>query len=127
MIYTEQNKPAEREQAYRKTLENAKRSVELFPEDTRALYMGATAAISLGEKELGLEWAERISSAHPQETMTLYGVACVYALVGQTEKAIECMEEAVKFGTIQRKWLENDPDLKSIREHPRFKALLERL
>jgi adenylate cyclase len=127
MIYTEQNKLAEREQAYRKTLENAKRSLDLFPEDTRALYMGATAAISLGEKTLGLEWAERISSAHPQETMTLYGVACAYALLGQTEEAIECMEEAIQFGTIQKKWLEHDPDLRSIRGHPRFKALLEKL
>ena len=88
---------------------------------------GAAAAVSLGEKKLGLEWAERISSAHPQGTMTLYGVACSYALLGQTEKAIECMEEAVRFGTIQKKWLEHDPDLRSIRDHPRFKALLERL
>ncbi len=127
MIYTEQNKQAEREKAYRKTLENAQRSLELFPEDTRALYMGATAAISLGEKELGLAWAERISAAHPQETMTLYGVACAYALLGQTEKAIECMEEAIRFGTIQKKWLEHDPDLRSIRDHPRFKALLDKL
>jgi serine/threonine protein kinase len=127
MIYTEQNKLAEKELAYRKTLENVKRSLELFPEDTRALYMGATAAISLGDEKLGLEWAERISSAHPQETMTLYGVACAYALLGQTEKAIECMEEAVQFGTIQKKWLEHDPDLRSIRGHPRFKALLDRL
>jgi adenylate cyclase len=89
--------------------------------------MGATAAISLGENELGLEWAERISSAHPQETMTLYGIACAYALLGQAEKAIECMEEAIQFGTIQKKWLEHDPDLRSIRDHPRFKALLEKL
>ena len=127
MIYTEQNKQAEREQAYRKTLENVKRALELFPEDTRALYMGASAAICLGEEKLGLEWADRIYSAHPQETMTLYGVACSYALVGQTEKAIDCLEEAVKFGTIQKKWLEHDPDLRSIRDHPHFKALLERL
>jgi serine/threonine protein kinase/Tfp pilus assembly protein PilF len=127
MIYTELNKPAERENAYRKTLENVKRSLELFPEDTRALYMGATAAISLGDERLGLEWAERISAAHPQETMTLYGVACAYALLGQTEKAVDCMEAAVRFGTIQKKWLEHDPDLRSIREHPRFRALLERL
>jgi serine/threonine protein kinase len=127
MIYTEQNKQAEREQAYRKTLENAKRSLELFPDDTRALYMGASAAISLGNEKLGLEWADRIYSAHPQETMTLYGVACSYALVGQTEKAIDCMEEAVKYGTVPKKWLEHDPDLRSIRDHPRFKALLEKL
>jgi tetratricopeptide (TPR) repeat protein len=83
MIYTELNKPAERAQAYRKTLENVKRSLELFPEDTRALYMGASAAISLGDERLGLEWAERISAAHPQETMTRYGVAWSYALLGQ--------------------------------------------
>jgi len=127
MIYTELDKPAERAQAYRKTLENVKRSLELFPEDTRALYMGATAAIAQGDERLGLEWAERVSSAHPQETMTLYGVACAYALVGQTEKAIDCMEDAVRFGTIQKKWLEHDPDLRSIREHPRFQALLGRL
>jgi len=127
MILTEQNKSAEREEAYRETLENAKRSLELYPEDTRALYMGAAAAISLGDEKLGLEWADRVFSAHPHETMTLYGVACSYALVGQTEKAIECMEEAVKYGTIQKKWLEHDPDLRSIRDHPRFKALLERL
>jgi serine/threonine protein kinase/Tfp pilus assembly protein PilF len=127
MIYAELNKPAEKAEAYRKTLENVRRSLELFPEDTRALYMGATAAISLGDVRLGLEWADRISSAHPQETMTLYGVACAYALLGQTEKAIECMEEAIRFGTIQKKWLEHDPDLRSIREHPRFHALLERL
>jgi adenylate cyclase len=89
--------------------------------------MGATAAISQGDERLGLEWAERISSAHPHETMTLYGVACAYALMGQTERAIDCMEEAVQFGTIQKNWLEHDPDLRSIRELPRFKALLERL
>jgi len=46
---------------------------------------------------------------------------------GQTEKALECMEEAVRFGTIQKKWLEHDPDLRSIRGHPRFQALLARL
>lgn len=127
MIYTELNKPSERALAYKKSLENVKRSIELFPEDTRALYMGAASAIALGDERLGLEWAERIGSAHPQETMTLYGVACSYALVGQTDKALDCMEEAVRFGTIQKKWLEHDPDLRSIREHPRFRTLLERL
>ncbi len=51
MTYTEKNEQVEREQAYRKTLENVKRSVELFPEDMRALYMGASAAISLGDEK----------------------------------------------------------------------------
>ncbi len=42
-------------------------------------------------------------------------------------KAIERMEEAVRYGTIRKKWLECAPDLRFLRDQPRFKALLERL
>jgi serine/threonine protein kinase/Flp pilus assembly protein TadD len=127
MIYTDMSKPAEAKQAYIKTLEVARESIELFPEDMRVYYMAATAAIRLGDPQLGMEWTERVASSHPRDTMTLYGVACAYALLGQTEKAVASLEEAVQFGAIQKKWLEHDPDLTSIREHPRFKALLEHL
>jgi tetratricopeptide (TPR) repeat protein len=127
MIYTDLKMPAEAEQAYRKSLETAREALELFPEDTRALYMGAVAAIRLGEERLGLEWTERVSAAHPRDTMTLYGIACAYAVLGRAEQAIGSLEEAVELGAIQKKWLEHDPDLWSIREHPRFVALLEKL
>jgi adenylate cyclase len=47
--------------------------------------------------------------------------------VGETEKAIDCLERAVDLGGSWLSWGENDPDLNSLREHPRFKLLLERL
>jgi adenylate cyclase len=54
-------------------------------------------------------------------------VACVYALLGQVEQAIDCLEKAVQHGFGHKGWLENDSDLNSVRSHPRFQALLARL
>jgi adenylate cyclase len=54
-------------------------------------------------------------------------VACLYALEDEPDKAIACLEEAVNVGFGNRGWIENDPDLDSLRGHPRFQALLASL
>ena len=59
--------------------------------------------------------------------MMLYNAGCIYALVGKTEEAIVCLEQAVVGGLRQKGWFEHDPNLDSIREHPRFAALSTRL
>ena len=56
-----------------------------------------------------------------------YNVACLYAVAGRTERALECLEEALAMGFGNRAWLERDPDLDSVREEPRFHAVLERM
>ena len=38
-----------------------------------------------------------------------------------------CLDEAITFGFAQKEWIENDYDFDSLRSHPRFQALLERL
>jgi adenylate cyclase len=54
----------------------------------------------------------------------LYNVACVFALLGNNDRAIDLLEHAVKLGWGYRAWLETDTDLTSLRDDPRFKALL---
>ncbi len=114
------------EVANRKGLEAAERRLELFPDDGRALNLGASALVGLGEHERGLEWAERALAADPEEPSVLYNVACTYARLGHTEKAIDCLDEAVTFGFLQKEWIDNDVTLDSLRTHPRFHTLLER-
>jgi hypothetical protein len=43
------------------------------------------------------------------------------------DRAIECLDQAIENGFGHREWLENDTDLDSLRDDPRFKALQQRL
>jgi non-specific serine/threonine protein kinase len=110
--------------AYRRGLAAAEKHLEIHPDDARAVYFGANALTQLNDKERALKWAEHALQMEPDEHQVLYNVACVYALLGEAERAIDCLEKSVTGGWGQREWMEHDPDLASIRDHARFKALL---
>jgi len=40
---------------------------------------------------------------------------------------LDCLEKAVRNGFGHKAWVENDPDFTSLRNLPRFQALLQRL
>jgi TolB-like protein/Flp pilus assembly protein TadD len=118
---------ADAQAALRRGLQVAEKHLELNPDDARALYLGASALVQLGDRERGLEWARRAFNIDPEDSGVLYNVACVYTLVGQTDDAIECLEKAVQNGFGHREWLENDTDLNALRGDPRFEALRRKL
>jgi len=103
------------------------RHVELYPEDARALYLGSGALFEIGETSRSLEWAARALALDPEESAILYNVACTYSLLGKKDQALDCLEKAIQNGFGHKAWVENDPDFKSLRELPRFQALLRRL
>jgi adenylate cyclase len=63
----------------------------------------------------------------PEEPILLYNVGCIYSLAGHIDDAVEVLERAVANGLTQKRWFENDNNLDPLREHPRFRALMERL
>ena len=126
-VYGGLGRKDESEVANRKGLEAAQKHLELFPDDGRALNLGASALVGLGEHKRGLDWAERALAGDPEEPSVLYNVACTFARLGKTEEAIDCLDEAVTFGFLQKEWIDNDVTLDSLRSHPRFQTLLERL
>jgi len=111
--------------AYRTALESVRRHVELNPDDARAVTMGAVSLCRLGEKCQGLEWADRALAIDPEDAGVSYNVACLFALEGERDRAIRCLEDAVDGGFWHKAWAENDPDLDSLRDDPRFVALLD--
>jgi len=113
--------------ALRRGLAVVEKHLELNPDDARALYLGAGALIQLDERERALEWAGRARSANESDSLVLYNVACVYALGGMADEAIDCLEKAIQNGFGHREWIENDSDLNALREDPRFQALLKRM
>lgn len=108
-------------------LRRAERYLELYPNDVRALYLGAGAFAQLGDRERGLEWANRALALEPEDPGAFYNIACFYALEGETEKAIDCLENALRHGFAQPEWIEHDTDLDSLRDHPRYQQLLKNM
>jgi tetratricopeptide (TPR) repeat protein len=107
-------------------LERAERYAGLHPDDARPLALGAGHWCLLGDTERALDWVERAMALDPQEPLTLYNVACVYALSGRRDDAVDCLEKAVAHGYSDREWMRKDADLAVLHGHPRFEALLSR-
>jgi serine/threonine protein kinase/tetratricopeptide (TPR) repeat protein len=108
-------------------IEAAERHLDLYPEDTRAMYLGAAAMIIYGQKERGLRWAQTAATLDPERDGMLYQLACIHSLAGEADKAVEYLEDWEQEGALPRNWLENDCDLDNCRTHPRFIALMDRL
>ncbi len=112
---------------FRKTVQIIERHVELNPDDARAWYLGACNLSRLGETKRALEWGDRALALDPEDAGVLYNLACLNSIEGRVEHALDLLERAVENGFGHREWIENDPDLLSIKEHSRYTALLARL
>ncbi len=110
----------------REGVRRAERRLDLDPSDTRALSLGAAALANLGEFERGARWIERALELSPDGSVLLNGV-CLYARMGDLERAFELLERTVDLGVGKRDWIERDPDYDPLRGDPRFAALLARL
>ena len=72
-----------------------------------------------------MDWAGRALAIDPDDPSVLYNVACTYALLGEADRAIDCLEKSITSGMGQKEWIENDPDLNSLRGILRFQALIK--
>ena len=101
--------------------------IEIHPNDSRALYLGACGCLSVGDRERGLLWANRALAIDPEEPAVLYNVACTYTHLGEADQALDLLERAVRNGFGHREWIEHDPDFLALRDLPRFQALVQSL
>jgi len=106
----------------RKTLDR------LRPED-RENYRVRIAKAQLyaleGKTALALkEMDEQVLKYADLQPFSTLDAAEVYALLGEKEKAIEWMDRSMRKGDDRVEWMRRDPLLTAIREHPRFKQIL---
>jgi non-specific serine/threonine protein kinase len=113
--------------AARRSLDAIEKHLELQPDDVRAVYFASCSWSALGDSEKALEWARRALDMAPNETGVRYNVACTYLHEGMPEEALDLLEKNVDSGWGNRTWVENDPDWESVREHPRFRAILDKM
>ena len=53
----------------------------------------------------------------------LYNGACLYARLGEAQRAIEALRQGIANGYEDYGWMRNDPDLASLRDNPDFIGL----
>jgi len=112
-------------EASRKGVERARAVLEFNPDDNRALNLGSLALLRLGDNKEAAQWMKTSVQKKPHDPIVLYNSACFCAMLGKPRKALDSLEKCIlKVGSINRDWLENDSDLDSIRDHPRFANII---
>jgi len=101
--------------------------LELNPDDLRALSLGSGQLVGAGFPTEGVAMARRALELAPNDVSVLYNATCCFALAGLGEEALTTLDRRLQRAAIYREWVENDSDFDSVREDPRFQALLERM
>jgi serine/threonine protein kinase/Tfp pilus assembly protein PilF len=109
----------------RRALQIIDEHLQLNPDDTRALVMGAGAATAVDDNDRAYEMAAQAMAIDPDDSGLLYNVACTYSRLGKTEEALDVLERSVDKGMGHKEWIENDPDLSALHGSPRYEAILE--
>jgi len=114
-------------QLAQRTLDVALHQIEIDPENVRAYYFAAIMQLHLGDTEAGRSNVETALALRPDDYGTLYNAACFHALAGEPERALDLLERSIATGEGFREWIDRDTDLDSLRDLPRFGALMARL
>jgi adenylate cyclase len=116
----------ESEKYARLGLQRAESALRLHPESSRPAQLGAAALARLGEAAEAQRWLERALAIDPDDNNAIYNAACVWAQIGQPDKAFELLERwAQNLGAEQKNWFLHDSDLDPIRDHPGYAGLLK--
>jgi len=110
-------------------IKRADEAVRSNPENPDPLELSASTLAGVGRFEEARTRLERAIALNPDgHLINAYNVACVYAQLGEPEHALDWIEKCYSsIGSVQRSWMRSDPDLDSLRDHPRFKKMMNDL
>jgi tetratricopeptide (TPR) repeat protein len=80
-----------------------------------------------GSLESGLKVDLQLSALLPRNPLVFYNLACSYSLNGDFDLAAASLENALTLGYRDFNWLARDPDLRSLRKHPVFQPIRDKI
>ena len=115
------------DRAARMTLDRSQAALAKEPTNGAAISVGASALARIGETDRAREWIQRGLLLDPSNLSMRYNLACALIMeLDDPNGALDVLEpffEQVK-SPIHVKHLMADPDLDSVRDQPRFQAML---
>ena len=101
-----------------------RRAVEITPENgVRQMALGSVLR-RLGREDEAAVHLARARERLPEDDH--YNLACLEAITGNVDAALEHLEKALAEDPSQRDWAARDPDLEPLHGHPRFAAIVGR-
>ena len=94
------------------------------PDDARQRMLYATVLAEVNRRDDAVRECSLAIESSPGDPVMLYNVVCVYSRLGEPQRAIETLRQAIAAGYENFPWLHNDPDLDPLRDHPDFRALV---
>lgn len=104
-----------------------KASLLRWPNDYRALNIGALAYLQLGEHDIAHEWMKQSLEHAPRDAIIEYNAACFYSLSGDLERSLGHLENCRKYGVMDSGWLKHDSQLDAVRNLPAFEKFAEEI
>ncbi len=97
--------------------------VRRAPDYVEALQILGDLYTQKGHYSSSLEVDQKLSRLEPRNPLVFYNLACSYSLNGEVDAALNSLEHALSLGYRDFKWLAKDPDLRTIRKHPQYRAI----
>ena len=107
--------------------EQAKRLRLVIETYRRMVDAGANLRDARASEARAVEEYQRLAALRKDDPIVQYNLACSYSLVGQPDKAISALENAIELGYLDVEHINEDSDLDNIRSDPRFLNVLARL
>jgi TolB-like protein/Flp pilus assembly protein TadD len=95
------------------------------PDDSRARMFYAITLLELGRRDEAIKEGNAAIELSPGDSVMLYNGACLYSRLGDKQKAIATLKEAIAAGVTNYGWMKHDSDLDAIRNEPEFIALMQ--
>jgi adenylate cyclase len=112
-------------EAARRALARIEKVVAAEPDHGRALGYGAGLLASLGEADRAKEWIERGTLVDPENTILHFNFVCALSRLREIDAALELLANVIdKASKGWLVWLDNDTDLDPLRDHARFKQIV---
>ncbi len=117
-----------KKRAAENTIAQAEKVLALDPSNGAVMSFGAGAYAAIGQVDRAREWAERAVLVDPDNLSMRYNFACALAAFGgDKDGALRQLERSLgTAGAFHIMMTEADPDLDSLRDDPRFKAIIAR-
>ncbi len=102
----------------------ADRALQRYPDDARALSLGACVLPLIRRKAEARAWTERAVALEPDEPFVNFNAACVYISLRDYDRALHFIRRVPLTAKGNYNWLAHDPCLDPVRSHPKFASLL---